>query len=331
MNRMQQLQSRVQALKEDTRLQNERRYAVRKARRFGFSLFRFVVIAGISYVILGPLIGIVVNSFFSNEDKYSPIVYLIPQAPTLERYRLALIRMDYWNVLKNMAVYVLGLTALQLVVCSMVGYGFARFTFPLKRLLFGCVIVMIVLPPHVVMYPLYTMFQNFDPLGLVSLFHGGKSINLLGTPIPIVLMTALGTGLRSGLYIYIFVQFFRGLPKEIEEAALIDGAGTVRTYLSVMLPNAAPAIVTVTIFSLVWQYNDSFFGRLFNISDKILLSRKISTLQSTIANLDMVRDPSISTLYLYAGVVVMILPLLVFYIVLQKYFVEGVERSGIVG
>lgn len=315
----------------DTRMQNERRYAVRKARGFAFALFRFIIIAGISYVILGPLIGIVMNSFFSNEDKYSPIVYLIPQAPTLERYRLALIRMDFWNVLKNMLVYVAGLTALQLAVCSLVGYGFARFDFPGKRILFACVIVMIVLPTHVIMYPLYTFFQDFDPLGLVRFFNDGRSINLLGTTIPIILMTALGAGLRSGLYIYIFVQFFRGLPKEIEEAALIDGAGTVRTFLSVMLPNATPAIVTVSIFSLVWQYNDSFFGRLFNISDGILLSRKISTLQSTIANLDQVRDPSVSTLYLYAGVVMMILPLLILYIVLQKYFVEGVERSGIVG
>lgn len=328
---MNRIQSKIVAMKNNTRLQNERRYAVRKARKFGFALFRTVVIVGISYVILGPLIGILANSFFSNEDKYSPIVYLIPQSPTLERYRLALLRMDYWRVLGRMIVYVVGLTVIQLGVCSMVGYGFARFNFPLKRFLFACVIVMIVLPPHVVMYPLYTMFQSFDPLGLVSLFHGGRSVNLLGTPVPMVLMTALGTGLRSGLFIYIFVQFFRGLPKEIEEAALIDGAGAVRTYVSVMLPNASPAIVTVAIFSLVWQYNDSFFARLFKISDNILLSRKISTLQSTIANLDLIHDPSISTLYLYAGVIFMILPLLILYVLLQKYFVEGVERSGIVG
>jgi multiple sugar transport system permease protein len=325
------LRDKLESLKQNTRLQNERRHAARQLRRFLFALFRAVIILGISYVILGPLLGILANSFFSNEDKYSPIVYLIPQSPTLERYSLALLRMDYWNVLGLMMAYVVGLTALQLVVCSMVGYGFARFNFPFKRILFGCVILMIVLPTHSIMYPLYSTFQDFNPLGLVGLFNNGSSINLLGSPTPMILMTALGTGLRSGLYIFLFNQFFRGLPKEIEEAALIDGAGSVRTFVQVMLPNAAPAVVTVAIFSVVWQYNDSFYGRLFNIPDRILLSRRISTLQHTIANLDMIRDPSISTLYVYAGVIFMILPLLLMYVFLQKYFIEGVERSGIVG
>jgi len=191
---------------------------------------------------------------------------------------------------------------------------------------------------HTIMYPLYITFQNFNPFGLGFLFAGaessvsaGDSANLLGSPTPVYIMTALGTGLRSGLYIFIFTQFFRGLPKEIEEAALIDGAGSFLTFARVMLPNATPAIVTVTIFSVVWQYNDNFFGRLFNVPDTILLSRKLGTLQATIANLDQVRDPSISTLYVYAGVVFMILPLLLIYIFLQKYLIEGIERSGIVG
>ncbi|MCL2029966.1 MAG: carbohydrate ABC transporter permease [Oscillospiraceae bacterium] len=327
MNAWRALRDKWASLARDTRLQNERRHAERQARRFLFALFRAVIIFGISYVILGPLIGILANSFFSNEDKYSPIVYLIPQNPTLERYRLALLRMDYFRVLGRMLLYVTSLTVLQLAVCAMVGYGFARFNFPLKKILFACVIVMIVLPSHTIMYPLYNLFQN-NPGGLFGWFNNG---NLLGSPLPMFLMTALGTGLRSGLFIFIFNQFFRGLPKEIEEAALIDGAGSIRTFIQVMIPNATPAIVTVAIFSAVWQYNDSFYGRLFNISDNILLSRKLSTLQRTIANLDMIRDPSISTLYVYAGVVFMILPLLLMYIFLQKYFIEGVERSGIVG
>jgi multiple sugar transport system permease protein len=321
----------LRELDRDSRLTNKRRQAERAFKRFLFALFRTVLILGISYVIIGPLLGIVANSFFSNEDRYSPLVYLIPQSPTLERYSLALLRMDYWNVLGRMILYVVSLTGIQLIICGMAGYGFARFNFPLKKIFFAFVIVTIVLPPHTIMYPLYTTFQSFNPLGIVGLFNSGNSINLLGTPVPVYLMTALGTGLRSGLYIFIFTQFFRGLPKEIEEAALIDGAGYFRTFSTVMVPNAVPAIVTVTIFSLVWQYNDAFYGRLFNVSENILLSRKLATLQQTIANIDMIRDPSISTLYVYAGVVFMILPLLIMYIALQKYFIEGVERSGIVG
>jgi len=325
------LKQKIEQFKNDPTLSSKRGQAERKLKSWVFALFRTAIVLGISYVILSPLIGILANSFFSNEDNYSPIVYIIPQNPTLERYELAIMRMDYWNVLGNMMLYVIGLTVLQLLICSMAGYGFARFNFPFKKILFACVIITIVLPTHTIMYPLYITFQNFNPLGLVSLFNNGNTVNLLGSPWPVFIVTLLGVGLRSGLYIFIFNQFFRGLPKEIEEAAVIDGAGNLRTYLQVMMPNATPAIVTVTIFSVVWQYNDNFFGRLFNVNDSILLSRKIGTLQATIANVDQIRDPSISTLYVYAGVILMILPLLLIYVFLQKYLIEGIERSGIVG
>jgi len=323
--------NKLKTLKDDPTLSSKKGKAERKLKEWIFALFRTALVLGISYVILSPLIGILANSFFSNEDNYSPIVYIIPQSPTLERYVLAILRMDYWNVLGNMMLYVIGLTVLQLVICSMAGYGFARFNFPLKKVFFACVIITIVLPTHTIMYPLYITFQNFNPFGLAGLFNSGESVNLLGSPWPVFIVTLFGVGLRSGLYIFIFNQFFRGLPKEIEEAALIDGAGYLRTYLQVMVPNATPAIVTVSIFSVVWQYNDNFFGRLFNVNDSILLSRKIGTLQATIANVDQIRDPSISTLYVYAGVILMILPLLLIYVFLQKYLIEGIERSGIVG
>lgn len=322
---------KIQALRDDPTFTSNRGQTERRLRAWVFAIFRTIIVVGISYVILSPLIGILASSFFSNQDNYSPIVYLIPQSPTLERYRLALTYMDYWNVLGNMMIYVLTLTAVQLVICSMAGYGFARFNFPFKKILFACVIVTIVLPTHTIMYPLYTTFQNFNPLGIVGLFNGGNSVNLLGSPWPVYIMTALGVGLRSGLYIFIFNQFFRGLPKEIEEAALIDGAGHIRTYLQIMIPNATPAIVTVSIFSVVWQYNDNFLGRLFNVNDSILISRKISSLAANIGAAESIRDPAITTLYVYAGVILMILPLLLIYIFLQKYLIEGIERSGIVG
>lgn len=322
---------KLKDLRDDPTLSSKRGQTERHLRSWVFALFRTVIVLGIAYVILSPLIGILASSFFSNEDNYSPIVYLIPQSPTLERYETAILRMDYWRVLGNMMLYVLSLTVLQLAVCSMVGYGFARFIFPFKRIFFACVIVTIVLPMHAIMYPLYVTFQNFNPLGLVGLFNNGNSINLLTSPWPVYIMTLFGVGLRSGLYIFIFNQFFRGLPREIEEAARIDGAGHLRTYLQVMLPNATPAIVTVSIFSVVWQYNDNFLGRLFNVSDSILLSRRIASLQATVASADLIRDPAITTLYVYAGVILLILPLMLIYVFLQKYLIEGIERSGIVG
>ncbi len=310
--------------------ENDRKKIMSAIKNFLLSLFRFIVIVGISYVILSPIIGIVSSSFFSNADVYNPMVYLLPQAPTMERYRLAMTRLDYWRTLGKTMLYSLSLMAVQVVICSMVGYGFARYSFPLKKLLFGCVVVMIVIPTHTIMLPIYVTFAKFDPLGLCTLFTG-SSKNLLSSPVPMYIMTALGCGLRSGLYIYIFNQFFRGLPKEIEEAAFVDGASTWYTYFRIMLVNAIPSVITVAIFSMVWQYNDTFYSKLFLIDQKIVISKRIASLQATISNLDKVLDPTISQLYVYAGIVLVILPILIVYVALQKYFIEGVERSGIVG
>lgn len=294
------------------------------------SLLRFVLITGISYVILAPVIGLVSSSFFSNYDAYSPMVFTIPIAPTLERYERAIVHLNYLPTLARTLALSGSLTLIQLLICSMAGYGFARFQLPMKKVLFACVVVMIVIPMYTVMLPLYITFRNFDPLGLVSLITGSP-LNLMGTTWPVYIMTALGCGLRSGLFIYIFNQFFRGLPREIEEAAFVDGAGTWYTFLRIMLVNAMPAVITVSVFSFVWQYNDTFFGRLFLISNDVLLSKRIATLQANIATLDKVMDPSIQELYVNAGIVLVILPMVILYLLLQKKFVESVERSGIVG
>ena len=286
-------------------------------------LFRFILIAGVSYVILAPMIGILTSSFFSDSDRYNPIVFTIPINPTLERYATAAEYLDYGKTLGTTVVYTLLLTLIQVFVCSMVGYGFARFEFKLKKILFACVILMIVLPVHTVMLPLYVTFRNFG--------IGGSTTNLMGTWWPVTIMSCLGTGLSSGLYIYIFNQFFRGLPKEIEEAAFVDGAGTWYTYFRIMLVNAMPALITVTVFSIVWQYNDTFYASLFNVPTDTLLSKRISTLMDTISNVKKIYDPSLLTLYLNAGIVMIAAPLVLIYVVLQKQFIEGVERSGIVG
>lgn len=298
-------------------------------KNFLVNLLRAAILIGVGYVILSPVIGIIVNSISSNKDAYNPMVFVLPQFPTLERYALAIERLNYFPTMFRDLLYTLTLTALQLFVCSMVGYGFARFDFPLKKLLFGCVVVMIVIPAHTIMLPLYMTFKSFDPFGIVSAIKGTPGI--MGTVVPMYIMTLLGCGVRSGLYIYIFNQFFRGLPKEIEEAALVDGCGVWYTYFRIMLINAMPAVITVAVFSIVWQFNDTFYAKLFLISEDVVISKKISSLQAVIANVDKILDTTIQELYLDAGIVLIILPILIIYLVLQKYFIEGVERSGIVG
>ncbi|SFS03742.1 carbohydrate ABC transporter permease [Anaeromicropila populeti] len=321
---------RFSKLNENSQFQNEKKKAITKSKKIMFSLVRFLILLGISFVILGPLITIVSHSFFSSTDVYNPSAYLIPLKGTLENYSLVFKRLSYVKTLSSTMIYVITLMGLQILICSMVGYGFARFDFPLKKLLFACVIITIVIPTHTIMLPLYMEFRNFDVFGLKELFTG-SAVNLLTTKKPMYILTLFGCGLRSGLYIYIFNQFFRGLPKEIEEAAFIDGAGSFYTYLRIMLVNAKPAVITVAVFSLVWQYNDMFYCKLFSLNAKSLMSLSVSTVQATIEFVDKVKDPMISQLYLNAGIVLTIIPILVVYVVLQRYFIEGVERSGIVG
>lgn len=298
-------------------------------KNFLLVILKAAIIIGVGYVILSPVIGMFVNSISSNKDAYNPMVFVLPENPTLEKYKLVIERMNYFPTIAKDLLYTLTLTLVQLLICSMVGYGFARFDFPFKKLLFGCVVVMIVIPSHTIMLPLYMTFKSFDPFGLVTLLKGTPG--LMGTVVPMYLMSILGCGVRSGLYIYIFNQFFRGLPKEIEEAALVDGCGVWYTYFKIMLRNAMPAVITVAVFSIVWQFNDTFYAKLFLISEDIVISKKISTLQATIANADKILDVTIQELYLHAGVILVILPIIIVYLMLQKYFIEGVERSGIVG
>ncbi|MCD7709078.1 MAG: carbohydrate ABC transporter permease [Clostridiales bacterium] len=315
---------------DDAQFVNDRQRWINNGRKFIMFLFKLVIIVGVCYVILGPVIGIISSSFFSDADNYNPMVYLIPQAPTLDRYKVAMQYLNYWKTMFSSLLYSGTLMVIQVFICSMVGYGFARFDFPLKKILFALVVVMIVIPTHTIMLPLYMTFAQFDVFGLIKLFTG-SAINLLSTPVPMYIMTFFGCGLRSGLYIYIFNQFFRGLPKEIEEAALVDGASTWYTYLRIMLINALPSVVTVAIFSLVWQYNDTFYAKLFLISDSIVISKKISTIEASISNVEKILDPNILELYVDAGIVLIMIPIVIIYIALQKQFIEGVERSGIVG
>ena len=322
--------SKVDRLREDKKFDNDVKKTTSAARTFLIRLFRFVMIVGLAYVILGPLIGLISSSFFSDADRYNNMVFVIPEHPTVSRYVMSFQTMDYLKTLGKTLLYVGGIMLINLFVCSMVGYGFARFDFPFKKILFALVIVMIVIPSHTIMLPLYVTFRQFDVFGIIEHFRG-EPLNFMKTPVPVYVMSLFGCGLRSGLYIYIFNQFFRGLPKEIEEAALVDGAGMFRTYFQIMLRNAMPSVVTVAIFSFVWQYNDTFYARLFQIRSDNLLSIRISTLYSTIANTMSPIDPNIVTLYQNAGIVLVILPVLIVYIFLQKQFIEGVERSGIVG
>ena len=143
-------------------------------------------------------------------------------------------------------------------------------------------------------------------------------------------------GLKTD-YIYIMRQFFRGMPKELEEAAYVDGAGMLRTFGQIMLPSAVPAMVTVFMFSFVWQWTDTFYSSLFLMRTDVLaktaanVSNQIMKDLSADIGVDIYLSPAISSMYTNTGSLLVVLPLLILYLFAQKLFVESVERTGIVG
>lgn len=306
-----------------------------------WSLVLYALVIGISFIILYPLITRISMAIKDPTDIYNPTIYMVPIHYTMENFKLAIEVLNYWPMLGNTLLFVAVMTLFQAASCSLAGYGFARFTFPGSNILFALVLLTILIPTSTLMVPMYLHFRSFDIMGIVKLISGKEGINLLNTYWPSIITSALGIGLKSGLYIYIFRQFFRGLPKEIEESAVIDGAGGYKTFFSIMLPNAVPALMTVVLFSFVWQYNDTFYTSLF-MSESNLMSVKIASLPAELdqdlpgllgltTSSGMKADPNLVAMLVDTGILLAIAPLIVLYLFVQRYFVESVERTGIIG
>lgn len=296
---------------------------VKLSKKFIFNVFMTVVLLGICYVILSPIIGIVSKSVMPLKDLFNPLIFLIPENFTLDNFVYATKYMDYITTLIQTMGYSLGMAILNVAVASMVGYGFARFRkLPGAGILFALLIITIVVPLQAYMVPLFIQFRFFN--------FFGNELNLIGSYASMIILTATGVGLRSGLYIYIFRQFFKGIPKELEEAAYIDGAGRLKTYLRIMLPNAKPAIITVFLFSFVWHYNDTSYSSLL-MPGKKLMSVMLTTLSGNFSVTEHIHDPNRIQLVVFSGILLGIIPILIIYLLMQRQFIEGVERSGIVG
>ncbi len=302
------------------------RSAVRKGRKWLWALVRAVFIIGFSFVVLYPLLKIISQSFMERRDLYDASVLWLPKHFTLENYAYTIEWMDYVPSFLNSLWSSTLATLLQLFSCVTAGYAFARYRFPFHRILFGAVIVMLIIPPQLTMMASYMQFYDFDVAHILHLING-KGINLLDSQWPIMLMSATGTGIRSGLFIYMFRQFFRSMPRETEEAAMVDGAGHFRIFFTIMLPGATTVLVTVALFSFVWQWNDVFFTNLYNRTFQNLTMQT----QMIASNFVDTLDPAVAQLHRSVALLLTIAPLVLLFLVMQRFFVESVERSGVVG
>ena len=312
--------------------------AAKKIRRSFFSLFRGIILIEVGFIVLYPVLYMISMAFRPVDQVYNPNVVWIPLSLTMDNITKVWAFMDFpkaaWNTL-----YLDGICAvIQTAVCCIVAYGFARFNFKGRNLLFSMVIFTIVVPPSTTLISSYLQYRSFDFAYIISsikwVFTGDFSgIRLVDTPFVMWLPALFAMGIRSGLFIFLYRQFFMGMPKELEEAAYIDGCGPYSCFAKIIVPNAKSEIITVLIFSIVWYYNDTFFSSTYMDSLRTL-STSLEYLNENLASLSpmgAVMDRFQIVTLVQAACLLVIAPLIVFYIIMQRYFTESVSRTGIVG
>lgn len=300
----------------------------------GYKVVRFFLLFGMCFLILQPILTKISVSFMEERDLYNPMIISVPEHFTTDNYLLTSDFMSYSSSLLNTFLVSLTIAILQIAVCTLVGYGFARYNFPLKNLWFAAVILVIVVPPQTISTSLHLHFRYFDIFGIFKLLRG-EGINLRGSVLPYYLMSAGCMGLKNGLYIYMIRQFFRNIPKELEEAAYVDGCGTFMTFVRIMLPDAKPILTSCFLFSFVWQWTDGFYSKMF-LGNIRLLSTQLSVVADrmnayVVNTLKIPGGASIgyTNCIVSTGTIMVIVPLLILYLFAQKGFVESISSSGI--
>ncbi len=299
----------------------------------GYKICRAILIFGLCFLIVQPLLNKISLSFMEEKDLYDSTIVNIPRNFSVAGYKLTATLMHYWKALGTTTGISLLVSVLQVAAATLVGYGFARYKFPFKNFWFFMVLLVIIVPPQTIMSSLYLNFTYFNPLGLAKLISG-KPWNLINTMFPYLMLCIGCMGLKSGLYIYLIRQFFRNVPKDIEEAAYVDGCGKFKTFYRIMLPDAKPIITSCFLFAFVWQWTDKFYSQMF-LRKYTLLSIELNGLSSTLdafiksTGVAEKATQAYSSAIVATGTLMTIIPLLIIYVFAQKGFVESLSQSGI--
>lgn len=302
------------------------------------SVLKFILMLGVSYVILFPFLSKLAGSFMTKEDVIDATVSLIPKNFTLEQYKWIAIDNDYLKAFLTTLLLSLMCALLQTLVACLVGYGLSKFKFKGNKIIMLIVVVTMIIPHSAMDIAMARHFTAFDLGYIMSL--GGKGIlgtlfgkiELTNTFWPFVILSLGGIGFKNGLYIYMMRQFFKGVPDELEESAYVDGSGTFRTFVQIILPLSIPMMITIFLFAFSWQWTDQFYtGLFFTSPDRPWVMP------------DLIKEIPIHLATSYAGKalyeqvihntvgIMIIAPLVVMYLFCQRYLVQGIERSGIVG
>ncbi len=288
----------------------------------------YLFLTGLAFVFLYPFLTMLVDSVKTYADISNNTIKWIPRNFTLNNYKLAFSALNAWRTGANSLIVTVAATLGHMLSCSLVAYGFARYRFPLRSAMFAIVILSILIPTQTIIIPSYITYTN---------------MHIVGTHLPMIIPTFFGFGLRGGIFIFLFRQYFLKIPKSLEEAAAIDGCGPLRTFAQVVLPSTGATMIVCLLLSAVWHFNDSYEPSIYLTDyDKFLLpqmlsmlSSNLSSAQGEIASTAQNISNDMQIMYhrgvVMAAVTICLVPLFVLYVAMQRKFVEGVERSGLTG
>lgn len=295
------------------------------AKKVVIAIILYLVLFDLAFVFIYPFLTMISDAFKTDSDLINSTVKWIPTQLYFTNFKVAFSELNYLKFLKNSVLEALIATVGHTLVCSFVGYGFARYNFKGKGVLFIGVILSMLVPVQVLVIPLYITFSNW---------------HWLNSWLPLLVPCFFGFGLRGGFYVFLFRQFFMSLPWEMEEAARIDGCGPIKTFLKIMLPMSRSSVLVAVVLSIVWHWNDYFEPNIYlSLSPGLqLLPSKLPGMYEQLAQVAGEADEVaggasivINQANCMAATFLVILPLLIAYMFVQKQFMEGVERSGLTG
>lgn len=299
-----------------------------------FSIARLVFLIAFSYIILYPLLYVIVHAFQAPIDYNDVTVQWIPKNYTLENLKEGLKATDFFNGLKNTVFVQVVCALIQVATCGIAAYGLSRFKFKGQGVAIAILFLNILVPTTMLIIPNYINFYNVDFLGIMGLIESFTGMdltpNLLNTSWVFFLPSIFGVGLQSGLLIYIFMQFFKSFPKELEEASWIDGLTPFGSFLKIVVPSSGVVILTVTIFSVVWHWNEYYLPSMY-LSTNYPLAVTMHDVFNIIALANFnITTPEVINRAM-AALLIFIVPMLVMFLILQKKFIRSIAQSGIVG
>lgn len=255
----------------------------------------------------------------SPEDLLDSTVKYVPKNPSLYYWKFAWERLDI--VESGLLSFLLATVSalIQVIVSTMVGYGLARFKFKGRNIAFVMVIVILLVPAQVYNIPQYLNFRYFG--------IGDFSVNLIDNVIPVFLLSLGCLSTKQCLYIYLMREFFKDLPRDLENAAYIDGASIGRTFLTIVLPNAKGMMITIFLFAFCWQWTDTSFSSLYFTSKTTLPMRAVGTYMVVKGQMSSL-DPLGTAIARAAATMIVILPVIILAVICQRFLVRSISRSG---